>query len=66
LTIALFAGGIVILFYQFGSNKDISKKETLNLIKNLDAEQVTSIKLYSYSKSYFFNYSKDTVMIYNK
>ena len=66
LIIALSISGIVVLIYQYGSNKNISKGETLNIIRNLDINEVSSIKLYSYSKSFFTNYSKDTVIIYDK
>jgi hypothetical protein len=67
---AFAIGGSVIVFVYFiyiiGSNSGLSKSETINLFQNLDSSNVDRIKIITFSRYKFKNFTKDTTSIYNK
>jgi len=63
LGIVSFIGFIVYIYYHVGSNKGMPKNEVVKVIKDLDQEKVSRILIYSYTKSFFYNFKADTVII---
>jgi len=63
---ALLVFLFVFVIYTIGSNKGMSKSDTINLIKHLDQHEIDSIEFYTYSEPRAYKIVADTFTIINK